>query len=239
MFTSYNQSAHTPDAFKTQLNELYLAAPDALLVGSLGRSAIYNYHGAESSLEFTMRRETPLGSSTRARDIDVIGAALPATTGPFPVDVEAFSSPDCSLLQDEDGTWILVSERRDFCEPLDGRVMRGIASATVVGAPCLTVPLQTHKALHGLNGPLRRKDVKALKALESIEQLADSELLPEELYDPFKRLASIKRPGITPKVLATYRRYVPTAIDQRIAPKTHFIGEGLRLLDRIIAANTL
>jgi len=227
----YQEYLHTPSALSEQLENIHKTNPDALLIGSIGRSMLMGEFLGDSAAEFSYRNESPEkkieNGRSLARDIDVVNlydTALPVT-GPFEVDLIAFGSRHVKFIQEGD-TWFLVSESQNVYEELHPAVMEPVIGETVYGARGKTVPFQTHQALFGLKGAMRPKDKSNLDFLSSYAA-HNKNWLPEGFYEPFDKLRLAANSGWLHQTRRMYRTLVPFSMRQRMTPLTGALKERL------------
>lgn len=213
---TYNPDIHTPEALDAEIGRIYSRTPDALLVGSLGRAAAFGKAGYSPLVEFDYRSQNPLFTGNKPRDIDVVdGVGAKIKDSPFIVDSTVFNCPRVSLVR-EGTDWYLHSPAKRFTAPLHPAVMEPIASETVHGIPCVTVPLATHLALLGLKG---RMSPKVLQTRELITQLGGSnERTKSEIYRPFDELRALDTRGIYPLLQRYYHNLLPEHIRYFLLP---------------------
>jgi hypothetical protein len=145
--------------YEAQLGALQ-TDPNTRIVGSIGRMVASQQIVSTPFTEFDDRAVVGL-DTTRVSDIDVLGTdpgliAKARAMGQASIDDLAFRDSDVSL-ERKDGLWILKSSDADFEEPINPDVMEAV-SAEVEGVKVVTVPLQTHIALHGLRERNHKKD---------------------------------------------------------------------------------
>ncbi len=188
---------HTPETLADQFNEVYAKYPEAILVGSLGRAAIYNDLIADPYREFVERGQHPLKKGVSARDIDFIGveADVVAHILPFWVDSTPYDDDSARIVK-KDSQWFLTSNKK-LLEQLHPRVMEPVAATTIYGIPCTTISLETHLALHKIRGAFRSKDQTSLHLLMAlVQEQTGRATLPNELYGPFEKLHTLNNRAI-------------------------------------------
>ncbi|MEK7561629.1 MAG: hypothetical protein AAB541_02095 [Patescibacteria group bacterium] len=217
--TTYSPEIHTAEALNAEIERIYRLQPGTLLVGSLGRAAAFKTLGYNPAIEFEHRGQDPLFAGHNARDIDVIiGQDTAIKDHPYEIDYQVFSTPRAKLIQDG-SDWFLASDRKKFCEPLHPAVMEPVASETVHGINCTTVPVRTHLALFGLKGLMSPKMLRSRELtmrFSAIEKLD----LPDELYKPFVELEALDLQGIYPFLQRHYRTLLPEHIRAKLGPIT-------------------
>jgi hypothetical protein len=226
----FESSVHTPEALREELSVLSERYPDALLAGSLGRAAIYHDVAGTAEVEYLVRDQMPIQTYRgEPADIDLING-YPSIEedgfGPFGVDVGTLNSSQVSIVF-EDGQWILRSDNRGYEEILDSRVFEPMQSQTVYGAPCTTVPAQTHAALMGINGTIRPQDEQATRLLKDVLISGKTRTLPDVLYEPFEELRELNYKSAMARTRRTYRTIVPFAVRKAAAPATQRVKNQL------------
>ena len=166
------------------------------IVGSIGRMVSSLLAVGMPYAEFDDRIAAGL-HTTRISDIDVVGARQDAlvaarNVGEAVVDNRAFGDSDVAV-ECRDGLWVLKSSDVEFEEELHPGVMNAIA-AEVEGIEIVTVPLQTHLALHTLRPRNATKDnltEKTLRYLLHSDKLDSGGLgrIDERSFLPFMRLS--------------------------------------------------
>jgi hypothetical protein len=216
----YSHLVHTPENLSEQIARIQ-TNPDALVVGSLGRSVVYQQLVGDPDYEYLRRGEAPLHAGHAPRDIDIIGAEMPAEAaeGPFKIDTLCFSNFYVSLSRPTPGgPLLLASQRLGFCEEVDESVVQPVTGTGTLGIEITTVPAQTHRALFGLQGRLRKKDERTRALLD--ERLADQRSLPvnPRHYEPFDRLRTLNTQDKILWLAGCYRRFVPDQTRERLVP---------------------
>ncbi|MEX0748578.1 MAG: hypothetical protein WD467_00295 [Candidatus Saccharimonadales bacterium] len=213
-------SRHTEAALISELDHIYGLPQEGLRIfGSIGRSALYGTIYNDSSREFTVRREHPLGTINRPRDIDLLGLSAAEAEGhsPFPVDATGMKDGYAALTRDRND-WYLLATHHGFAEQLHPDVMEPIAAQGLYGAAILTVPLQTHLGMHGITG-LRKRDVLTRDLmLEAHRDLNLAEQKRDELYAPFIKLAHLNSRVTYLTLRNAYRRYIPNSVRLKAVP---------------------
>jgi hypothetical protein len=213
----FSPEVHTLDALAAQLVDLQLVNPDTLIAGSLGRSALFTLYRQNPMLEYDIRGEAPLHDKfEQARDIDLVHAPIPTPSFPFPVDTSCYENDEVSIRSDG-SEWWLVSEKKNFAEPLHGDIIQPLGARGVADMPIRTALPRTHIALIESRGQLRKKDEVASDLLRSIAD-GDPNQPPEALYAPFAQLAAIKDPLATRIQQYAYRRLLPRSIENVLTP---------------------
>ncbi len=169
--------------------------------------------------EYDLRREQPLrAKGGLARDIDVISDAEGVGgRDPYYADGEVWNSDEARLRREGD-QWYLSSQKYHFFEPVHEAVMEPLEGTTVFGIPCLTVRPQTQVAAYGLSGLIRAKDIRTRRALQNSIVSQEENPLPDQYYEPFRQLASLKRPGLFFRARKVYVRHTPDAIRAKLRP---------------------
>lgn len=189
----YHPEQHTPDALAEQVQNIYDNHPDILIVGSLGRAAIYEAILGDAEYEYKISGRKPTQRwSLDAADIDLINAASLQVSGDelFEVDINTFGGDFVDIYHDEHN-WVIHSVERGFRNLILPQVMKPVVSKTIYGADCRTVPLQTHLALVGMSGDFSFQDMEAFGALCDAADLAGSVEIPEVFFYPFNELRRI------------------------------------------------
>lgn len=211
---------HTAEGLTREIEALYRYDPSLLLVGSMGRSAIYYSLVENPDYEFGIRNESPLISGSTARDIDVVGDPDPPAEVCYPhkLDTNAFHNPLVRLAKEGDD-WFLVSDRNKFAEQLHPAVMEPQEGKMVFDIRCLTVNPLTHIELFALNGLMRSKDLVTRQLL--IDTLGERpELPPAELFEPFRLLRQINTQSFLTRMRRSYQAVVPENVRMVLYPFT-------------------
>lgn len=217
--TTYSPQVHTAEALNDEIERMYSVHPGVLLVGSLGRAAAFKAMGYSPSIEFEHRGQDPLFDGNGARDIDVIvGQDASVEDQPYEIDYQVYSGPRIKLIQ-EGEDWFLTSPKKNFYELLHPAVMEPVASETVHGISCTTLPVQTHLALFGLKGAMGPKVRQSQELTMRLGAIEESDL-PTELYKPFAELKNLNRQGIYPFLQRQYHALLPEHIRARLDPVT-------------------
>lgn len=135
------------DTLRQTLEAVHTAG--GLVIGSIGRAAIYEHMGLNPFLEYEARQQQPLVTATgKPRDVDVIGVSdrggrfkgLPHFVDPSPYQVLGRD-----LEKRQEGVWRFkgfsgpAQDINERCfEPFEAEIM---------GVPCVTVRPATHMAL--------------------------------------------------------------------------------------------
>lgn len=172
--------------------------PNTRIVGSIGRMVASQQTVGTPFTEFDDRVVARL-DTTRVSDIDVLGTRPDLVIAArnlceASIDDLAFRDSDVTL-ENEDGLWVLKSTDVDFEEVIDSEVMEPV-SAEVEGIEIVTVPLQTHIALHGLRERNDKKDrltEASLRYLHNIEYRNVGSRVSELKYVPFIELGAVLR----------------------------------------------
>lgn len=214
---NYDVRVHSSVALAEQVDAIQLVNPEARIVGSLGRSVLLKRYCGNSQTEYDARNENPLyDNHGRARDIDVIHYMQSAKTAPFAIDSKSFRNSDVRITK-SGPEWWLQSDIRNFAEEIDPAVMQPVTGPGVHGIHIRTLLMQTHLALTASRGQLRRKDEIGYNMLSSILR-HERPQLPNELYDPFRRLASLPLPPGVRLRQYTYRRLIPEKLETALTP---------------------
>jgi hypothetical protein len=219
MMQLFRAEIHTPDTLASQIEDTYRLNPETIMIGSLGRAAIYDEYIGDPDFEFTSRNQTPLVAGQFVRDMDVFsaGSARPAAEGPFPVDTTTYNNPLVEIVREGDDWW-LTSAKRDFAEEIDPDTMEPRKVNTIYGIECVVLPAQTQLEIIGLNGAMREKDVKNAQLLK---ELLDGQApeMPDELFKPFRKLRDTKSEGMYGKVQSVYH-ILPERLRSKVQPLT-------------------
>lgn len=218
-----NPEVHTPIALQTQIETLHHANPEAYLIGSIGRAILFNAYQGSAEYEFAMRQQNPVGTTERARDIDLIVCKEPYVIRPFEVDTSTTSRKYGEIVFDA-GVWYLVAERYRFSEALHEDVMTPVLGESVYGAKGKTIPIQTSIALFGLQAELRHKDVFTRELLVRTEAtIPEKHKLPLSLYKMFDVLREQNRQNAYLKVRDVYRKHIPLSVRSRAVRFTSLV----------------
>jgi hypothetical protein len=164
----------------------WLAGTDLLVVGTVGRAALYRSRGADPELEIATRNESKLVSKKsgrpRPRDVDVIGGHVEhGFMPPHDIDSRAFHRKErVKLTHDKvNGLWQL--ETPGATPVLDPIIFSPVESTTFFDMPCRTVSLVTHYLLlpDWISTPRRT-------LLSDFMTDQDEALLASEPYQVFK-----------------------------------------------------
>jgi hypothetical protein len=216
----FDGAIHTPSALSAEISSLYSHAPDARLVGSLGRSVVYGSLVGNPNHEFDIRGQDPLQAAGVARDIDVLGVGIVPvdSLSPFEVDNTGYSGPFVEVVKDRDD-WYLVSQRNGFAEQLHPEVMAPIVGEALFGIRAITFAPQTHLAIYGVNGQMRDKDERTKQELERIISLQDVHTsYPDEFLKPFDELIELNRARLYLKAQKMYRSIMPNFVRVQAVP---------------------
>jgi hypothetical protein len=178
------------EGMKKTISEI--SSQGLLIVGSLGRAAIYNKLLGDPMYEFHARGQDVLmapviesSSRLRPRDVDVVGGEY---TGPlsdyFP------HTPDTKatrmITKEQDGRWVFTYKSGEQVS-LDPSLFQPVEAETIFQTPCLTVRPATHIALLTSRSP-RPKDIQAKELLEGVLPEEDRQLLTTDLYKGFESM---------------------------------------------------
>ena len=213
----------TSESLETAIQRLYKSNSEALLVGSLGRSAVFSRLYGDPEHEFVLRGERPLWNDNGSpRDLDFIisGGINPTTTEPYKTDIDCFTKPDFAL-ESEGTDWWVTSIMFGYAERLHPAVMEPTPSKTIYDIDCLVPPIQTFQRLTGVPIIVRKKDKVSLALIEKALEF-ETDKLPEELYKPIDDLKALTNKGIYPKLVRTYNMVVPLPI--RLATRPYIRG---------------
>lgn len=193
---------------------------DLRIAGSVGRSILHGLYRGDALYEYSARKEPVLGTRLRSRDIDVIGQSTVHLTHiqESIADWGSFNNAEASLCC-VNGLWLLRSQRFGFEEVIDDEVMKPISGVTAFGVEGNTVSIQTSLELYGLTGSIRTKDRDSIKFLqELLNNEEDRNMLPEDLYTPFRKLRKIAEEDLYLKLRSIYRNKTPKFIRKPISP---------------------
>ncbi|HZP55172.1 MAG TPA: hypothetical protein VFB03_00145, partial [Candidatus Saccharimonadales bacterium] len=188
-----------------------------LLVGSLGRAAIYKKVFDHSDAEITAMGQSVTSRGQEARDIDYARLSIGYPRGPFMVDIPFRPGNLGVNLTYTDEVWVLSS--KGFEERLSPSVMEPIAGETVYGAPCMTVHPQTHLALVESDGVLREPQDRVARHL--LLKALDAKVYPEvptELYEPFERLRELRASMLSTKFRQLCVNELPEPVRRHLRP---------------------
>jgi len=161
-----------------------------LIVGSLGRAAIYNALLHDPMYEFTARGESALmsdqpGGRQGPRDVDIMGGEY---TGHFS---DYFPHrPDNGaahmITRDQNNDWVFTNRvgNRVYLEP---SLFESVNGETLYDVPCVTVRPATHVALI-TSRSLCPKDILARQLLEGVLPAEERALLETSLYREFESI---------------------------------------------------
>ena len=217
---TYDPESHTLDALADQIESITDLHPEALLVGSLGRSAIYRSLLGDPTYEYKYRGKLPTQSYQGSPiDIDLVNAAslVEVELRPFPVDLKSFNGRQIAIVR-SDERWYLQSSNRGYRAELDPRVMEPIHAKTIHGTRCYTLSEQTHQALLGITGTLREQDIMAKSLLAEVMESRQVGRLPVRLYEPFFELRELNYKSLLERTRRHYRSTVPFMVRRRLAP---------------------
>lgn len=222
--TVFQETVYTPEALDEEIQTLQALAPSTRVVGSLGRSVLFNQFMGDPYYEFNAREQSPLRVGDKPRDIDIVGLPVKANleAGPYTVDAFCFLNRFVSLVPD--GTdWVLVSEKHKFAEIIKPETMEPVSGESVFGIRTSTVPPQTMLALYGVKGALRAKDIKTSEMLSGlISSQPSSRLFPEEFLEPFRVVTAMNLNDFYIKAQDLYRKKVPNSIRVKAVPMMKF-----------------
>ncbi len=209
-----------------------LKREDVLIVGSVGRSAIYGSLYDRPHHEYEVRRQHPLGTIANPRDIDILGLSAEEATSyaPYPVDASGFRGKYSSLVRDR-GEWYLVAEYHNFAEQLHPDVMEPVEAKGICGAIVKTVPIQTHKAIHRLDRARVKDDITAEILENAHSEIGLSEKKRDDLYGAFNELRRLNRSSTYLTARNLYRRHVPVGFRQKVVPIVRAGKKTLRICD--------
>ncbi len=218
--TTFDPTTHTAEALASEASRLYTDYPDTRVVGSLGRSVIFNELLGDPIYEFRSRGQDVLGVAGRARDIDIItsGPSALEDYDPFEVETTGFSNSYIKFLC-EGGDWFVVSDHHSFAEPLRPEVMEPVQGKGVLGIEFITLPAQTLLATYGLKGQLRNKDIRTRGMLKQAIVDGDGQSsFPPAFLAPLTELAARNRSSLYVRAQDAYRRHIPDTIRSRAVP---------------------
>lgn len=218
----YDPRLHTGDSLASQLDLLRLCHPDAIVVGSLGRAAIFREILGDPNYEYTMRSQDPLRKQSMARDIDLTSQESDFPPGPFPIDTTAFSGNRSKLVQ-ENNIWFLTADRHGFAEELRPDVMELAEKRTVYDAMAQVLPAQTQLEILHLNGYKIPKVQRAFDILSEVLEGSGRPKLPVEHYGPFRKLSKLNRTPVV-RFRYAYRDHIPLAVRQCLLPVTRVVS---------------
>ncbi|MBI5357860.1 hypothetical protein HZB74_03375 [Candidatus Saccharibacteria bacterium] len=211
----------TREALAAQIERVVDAYPDSLMVGSVGRAAVYNEVYDDPLHEYRLREQEPIYNGCGERgDIDLVGAPPDASEshlGPFPIDTRAFSNDNLKIIK-HGGDWILRSVNRGYEKTIDPYVFTPVQAVTIYGVECRVPPAQTQLALMSLTGTKRSKDVEACAVLSrAIQDGQIDEVCPEALQ-PFYELGWLNSQSLGVRLADAYRAIIPEKIRLRLSP---------------------
>jgi hypothetical protein len=220
--SKFEDNIHTAEALSVQIESLRSSEADMLLIGSLGRAGVYSLIMNNPLFEFNTRGQSPLKKGETARDIDVIAESAFINSDPFKVDSLPAGTPLFSLNR-EGMDWWVVSTKRNFSEPLHPAVMEPLEVEIPYGIRCTTIPAQTHVALYGMQGAMRKQDQQTKALLEETVLTARMAQLPSNMYEPFDKLRVLNSQGLYHALQHTYRFIVPDTWRQKAGPVTSWL----------------
>jgi hypothetical protein len=219
LMITYSPEIHTPATLEAEMERLHNLYPKALVVGSLGRAAAFKNIGYSPNIEFDERSQNPLSRGAAARDIDLItGQTDSVVELPFEVDAEVFDNRYVRIAE-QAGDWFLISDRKNFFEPLHPAVMDPVDAETIHGIKCQTVAIKTHLALFGLKGQMGPKTTHSHELTMRAASLREEDL-ENELYKPFKQLRVLNQQGVYPFLQKHYRALLPDNVRHFLGPIT-------------------
>lgn len=208
----FDEHIHTADALGAQLEALTEANEHCRIAGSLGRAAFFEQTGRPFEWEYIRRRQTIVSKENSGRvvprDIDVIGVtALASETRPFPVDMQAYASPQGSIVEQGDEWW-LVAEQHNFAEPISADLMEPYEARLAEHEYAALQPVAQLAVLSILGNFRYNKIRKTHRLMQTI--LAEEGLLPPRTeFAAFDRLRALNTDSPALRARYFYRDRVP------------------------------
>jgi len=183
----------TPSEANLRSNIQNVNARGLLVVGSVGRAAIFQSITGCAMLELNRRGEQPLVASHIVyrqgvpRDIDIIGGKAPDKEMPPPyphhIDDRGFYNQNIQFSKTATGWQLSIDPTRDhpFTHQLDPVMFDPVHSETILGIPCDTVRAATHYALLQSRSQ-RPNDQLAQELLMQVMPEAEKDLLQSQPY---------------------------------------------------------